>query len=95
MAADQFTQIASGLFRDGRLSTGRRGSSGTSVRTTSGWQVTLAGLVRVGPDGRDAVRAGLKSFRSTATWSVSACAAPTAPSARASTASPTTPPSWT
>ncbi|MBK6013521.1 hypothetical protein JHN45_20515, partial [Streptomyces sp. MBT53] len=59
MAADGFTQIANGLFRDGRLSYKSKGIFGYVSTHRDGWQVTLAELVSTGPDGRDAVRAGL------------------------------------
>ncbi|MGC0407744.1 hypothetical protein RKD31_000987 [Streptomyces sp. SAI-163] len=62
MAADQFTQIANGLFRDGRLSCRAKGIFGYVSTHRSGWRVTVAGLVRLGPDGRDAVRAGLREL---------------------------------
>ncbi|WP_399936603.1 hypothetical protein ACGH52_00295 [Streptomyces sp. BBFR25] len=62
MAADQFTQIANGLFRDGRLSYRAKGIFGYVSTHRSGWRVTLADLVRLGPDGRDAVRAGLREL---------------------------------
>ncbi|MFE9769769.1 hypothetical protein ACFYPC_35495 [Streptomyces sp. NPDC005808] len=62
MAADQFTQIANGLFRDSRLSYKAKGIFGHVSTHQTGWQVTLAHLVAVGPDGREAVRAGLKEL---------------------------------
>ncbi|GAA5077016.1 hypothetical protein GCM10023336_67460 [Streptomyces similanensis] len=62
MAADQFTQIANGLFRDSRLSYKAKGIFGYVSTHRDGWQVTLAHLVAVGPDGREAVRAGLKEL---------------------------------
>ncbi|MFD5445731.1 hypothetical protein [Streptomyces tendae] len=63
MAADQFTQIGNGLCRDGRLSYRAKGIFGYVSTHRSGWQVSIAGLVRVGPDGREAVRAGLKELQ--------------------------------
>ncbi|GAA5207128.1 hypothetical protein [Streptomyces thinghirensis] len=63
MAADQFTQIANGLFRDARLSYRAKGIFGYISTHRSGWRVTLADLDRVGPDGRDVVRAGQKMIR--------------------------------
>ncbi|MGW8745926.1 hypothetical protein [Streptomyces sp. NPDC055794] len=63
MAGDQFTQIANGLFRDGRLSYRAKGIFGYVSTHRSGWKVTIADLVRLGPDGRDAVRAGLKELQ--------------------------------
>ncbi|WP_331732593.1 hypothetical protein [Streptomyces sp. NBC_00989] len=62
MAADQFTQIANGLFRDSELSFKSKGIFGYVSTHRDGWQVTLAQLVSVGPDGRDAVRAGLREL---------------------------------
>ncbi|MGW2572675.1 hypothetical protein [Streptomyces sp. NPDC001537] len=62
MAADQFTQIANGLFRDSRLSYKAKGLFGYVSTHRDGWQVTLDHLVAVGPDGREAVRAGLKEL---------------------------------
>ncbi|MGI5144198.1 hypothetical protein [Streptomyces sp. CA-106110] len=62
MAADQFTQIANGLFRDSRLSFKAKGIFGYVSTHRDGWQVTLAHLVAVGPDGREAVRASLKEL---------------------------------
>ncbi|MET7685181.1 hypothetical protein [Streptomyces sp. NPDC005423] len=59
MAADQFTQIANGLFRDTRLSYKAKGAFGYVSTHRDGWQVTIADLVRLGPDGREAVRAAL------------------------------------
>ncbi|WP_031487315.1 hypothetical protein [Streptomyces bicolor] len=62
MAGDQFTQIANGLFRDNRLSYRAKGIFGYISTHQDGWQVTVAGLVRSGPDGRDAVRTGLQEL---------------------------------
>ncbi|MFJ3310879.1 hypothetical protein ACIPSA_49695 [Streptomyces sp. NPDC086549] len=62
MAADQFTQIANGLFRDSRISYRAKGLFGYISIHRNGWLVTIAALVALGPDGRDAVRAGLKEL---------------------------------
>ncbi|MFI9825223.1 hypothetical protein ACIHFC_32955 [Streptomyces sp. NPDC052013] len=62
MAADQFTQIANALFRDSQLSFKAKGIFGYVSTHTNGWQVTIADLVRLGPDGREAVRTGLKEL---------------------------------
>ncbi|MGW3135000.1 hypothetical protein [Streptomyces sp. NPDC001139] len=62
MADSQFTQIANGLFRDARLSYKAKGIFGYVSTHRDGWQVTLDHLVAVGPDGREAVRAGLKEL---------------------------------
>ncbi|WP_415940257.1 hypothetical protein [Streptomyces sp. 039-1] len=64
MAADQFTQVANGLFRDPRLSFRAKGLFGYISTHRTGWVVTVAALVALGPDGRDAVRAGLKELES-------------------------------
>ncbi|MGW2975665.1 hypothetical protein ACWDBO_55705 [Streptomyces mirabilis] len=62
MAADQFTQIANGLFRDSRISYRAKGVFGYISTHRNGWLVTIAALVALGPDGRDAVRAGLNEL---------------------------------
>ncbi|MFI9772599.1 hypothetical protein ACIHJG_38030 [Streptomyces sp. NPDC052415] len=62
MAVDQFTQIANGLFRDSRLSYRAKGIFGYLSTHRDGWWVTLAHLAPVAPDGRDAVRAGLREL---------------------------------
>ncbi|MFD3504964.1 hypothetical protein [Streptomyces sp. NPDC058678] len=63
MAADQFTQIANSLFRDARLSFKAKGIFGHISTHRAGWHLTVAGLVRAGPDGRDAVRGGLSELQ--------------------------------
>ncbi|KUN57238.1 hypothetical protein AQJ46_48000 [Streptomyces canus] len=65
MAADQFTQftqVANGLFRDSQLSFKAKGIFGYVSTHANGWQVTIADLVRLGPDGREAVRTGLQEL---------------------------------
>jgi len=62
MAGDQFTQVANGLFRDSRLTYKAKGIFGFISTHRDGWRVTVAGLVRSGPDGRDAVRTGLQEL---------------------------------
>ncbi|MEU0047290.1 hypothetical protein [Streptomyces werraensis] len=62
MAADQFTQIANGLFRDGRLSFKAKGIFGYVSTHRDGWQVTVSELVRRGREGIDAVTTGLKEL---------------------------------
>jgi hypothetical protein len=59
MAGDRFTQVANALFRDQRMSFKAKGLFGLISTHQDGWQVTIADLVRAGPDGRDAVRTGL------------------------------------
>ncbi|MFD4953459.1 hypothetical protein [Streptomyces sp. NPDC058451] len=63
MAADQFTQIANGLFRDPKISFKAKGIFGFISTHRAGWHVTVADLVRAGPDGRDAVRGGLSELQ--------------------------------
>ncbi|WP_424858512.1 hypothetical protein [Streptomyces sp. SAI-170] len=62
MAANQFTQVANALFRDSQLSFKAKGIFGFVSTHRTGWQVTIADLVRVGPDGREAVRTGLREL---------------------------------
>ncbi|MFE1988322.1 hypothetical protein [Streptomyces mirabilis] len=62
MAGDQFTQVANGLFRDSRISYRAKGIFGYISTHRNGWLVTIAALVALGPDGRDAVRAGLNEL---------------------------------
>ncbi|MBE8477454.1 helix-turn-helix domain-containing protein [Streptomyces justiciae] len=62
MATDHFTQIANALFRDHRLSFKAKGLFGYIASHQNGWEISVAGLVRCGPDGRDAVRTGLKEL---------------------------------
>ncbi|MEU5894469.1 hypothetical protein ABZ835_48065 [Streptomyces sp. NPDC047461] len=50
MAADQFTQIANGLFRDERLSSKAKGLFGSISTHRTGWQVTVSDLTRCGRD---------------------------------------------
>ncbi|MFE0553733.1 hypothetical protein ACFW3A_30405 [Streptomyces pilosus] len=64
MAADQFTQIANGLFRDGRLSFKAKGIFGYISTHRDGWRMTLADLARRGRDGAAAVTSGLKELES-------------------------------
>ena len=62
MAGDSFTQIANALFRDAQLSFKAKGLFGYVSTHRNGWQVTIADLVRLGPDGREAVRTALKEL---------------------------------
>lgn len=62
MAADAFTQVANALFRDSQLSFKAKGLFGYVSTHRNGWHVTISDLVRLGPDGREAVRAGLKEL---------------------------------
>ncbi|MFI8194369.1 hypothetical protein ACIF8T_37545, partial [Streptomyces sp. NPDC085946] len=62
MAADQFTQIANGLFRDGRLSFKAKGLFGLISTHRDGWHLTVTDLARRGRDGEAAVKSGLKEL---------------------------------
>ncbi|MFF7358312.1 hypothetical protein ACFZA1_37650 [Streptomyces filipinensis] len=62
VAADQFTQIANALLRDSGLSFKAKGLFGYVSTHRNGWQVTVTDLVRLGPDGREAVRTGLQEL---------------------------------
>jgi hypothetical protein len=62
MTADQFTQVAHALFRDSQLSFKAKGIFGYISTHANGWQVTIADLVRLGPDGRETVRTGLRGL---------------------------------
>ncbi|MDT0392335.1 hypothetical protein [Streptomyces dubilierae] len=62
MSTDQFTQVANALFRDRRLSFKAKGIFGYISTHRNGWQVTVADLARLGPDGREAVRTGLQEL---------------------------------
>ncbi|AWW35339.1 hypothetical protein DN051_40500 [Streptomyces cadmiisoli] len=62
MAADRFTQIANGLFRDPRLSFKAQGLFGLISTHRDGWRISVADLARRGRDGEAAVRSGLKEL---------------------------------
>ncbi|WP_455357114.1 hypothetical protein [Streptomyces sp. SYSU K217416] len=62
MAADQFTQIANGLFRDRRLSFKAQGLFGLISTHRDGWRMTVTDLTRRGRDGEAAVKSGLKEL---------------------------------
>lgn len=62
MAADQFTQIANGLFRDHRLSFKAKGLFGLISTHRNGWRMTVTDLARRGRDGEAAVKSGLKEL---------------------------------
>jgi hypothetical protein len=58
MTVDRFTQVANALSRDSRLSFKAKGIFRCVSTRRTGWPVTIADLVRVGPDGREAGRTG-------------------------------------
>lgn len=62
MAADQFTQVANGLFRDSRLSFKAKGLFGLLSTHRDGWRMTVADIARRGRDGEAAVKSGLKEL---------------------------------
>ncbi|MFF0206366.1 hypothetical protein [Streptomyces althioticus] len=59
MAADRFTQISNALFRDPRLSYKAKGVFGLISTHRDGFGMSVEGIVRMGKDGRDAVRTAL------------------------------------
>ncbi|MFI1294237.1 hypothetical protein ACH4VM_38645 [Streptomyces sp. NPDC020792] len=63
MAADQFTQIANGLFRDSRLSFKAQGLFGLISTHRDGWRMSVTDLARRGRDGEAAVKSGLKELQ--------------------------------
>lgn len=62
MAADRFTQIANGLFRDPRLSFKAKGIFGLISTHRDGWRMGLTDLARHSRDGEAAVKSGLKEL---------------------------------
>ncbi|HET6856137.1 MAG TPA: hypothetical protein VFH94_03450 [Streptomyces sp.] len=62
MAGDRFTQIANGLFRDGRMSFRAKGLFGLISTHRDGWHLTVAELARRGREGEGAVTAGLREL---------------------------------
>ncbi|MGW5250433.1 hypothetical protein ACWEQN_43115 [Streptomyces sp. NPDC004129] len=62
MAADEFTQIANGLFRDSRLSFKAKGLFGLISTHRDGWRMTVTDLARRGWDGEAAVKSGLREL---------------------------------
>ncbi|MET8572688.1 hypothetical protein [Streptomyces sp. NPDC004783] len=62
MAGDRFTQIANGLFRDGRLSFKAKGLFGLLSTRREGWRMTVTDLARSGREGEAAVKSGLKEL---------------------------------
>ncbi|MFB7577079.1 hypothetical protein [Streptomyces sp. NPDC056165] len=62
MAADQFTQIANGLFRDSRLSFKAQGLFGLISTHRDGWRMSVTDLARRSRDGEGAVKSGLKEL---------------------------------
>lgn len=57
--ASHFTVVTNALIRDERLSWKARGLLIFVLSMPDNWRTTSAHLARVGPDGRDSVRAGL------------------------------------
>lgn len=59
---DQYTQIPNLWLRDARLSRRARGLLAEVMSHRVGWRVTVAGLQRTGPEGRDAIRATIQEL---------------------------------
>ena len=59
---DQYTQIPNVWLRDTRLSRRARGLLAEVMSHRVGWRVTVAGLQRTGPEGRDAIRATIQEL---------------------------------
>lgn len=59
---DQFTQIANGPFRDGRLSFKTKGLFGLLPTHREGWRMSVTDLARCGREGESAAKSGLKEL---------------------------------
>jgi hypothetical protein len=62
MAADNFTQISNGLFRDPRLSAKAKGIFGFISTHRSGWGLTPESIAAAMKDGVAAIKAGLREL---------------------------------
>jgi hypothetical protein len=62
MAADRFTQIRNGLFRDPKISFRAKGIFGIISTHRDGRRVSVAELARLDPEGKDAVTVALKEL---------------------------------
>lgn len=62
MAADNFTQISNGLFRDPRLSAKAKGIFGFISTHRSGWGLTPESIAAAMRDGVSAIKAGLQEL---------------------------------
>ena len=59
----QFTQIPNAWMRDGRLSRKARGVLAEIMTHRVGWHVSVNGLQKSGPEGRDAIKAALTELK--------------------------------
>lgn len=57
-----FTALPNGSLRDGRLTFKARGLLAYLLSMPDGWQTNSERLAKVGPDGRDAIRAALREL---------------------------------
>lgn len=62
MAADNFTQISNGLFRDPRLSAKAKGIFGFISTHRNGWGLTPESIAAAMKDGVSAIKAGLREL---------------------------------
>lgn len=62
MAADNFTQISNGLFRDPRLSAKAKGIFGFISTHRAGWGLTPESIAAAMKDGVSAIKAGLREL---------------------------------
>lgn len=59
---DSYTQIPNSWMRDTRLSRKARGLLAELMTHREGWEVTIDGLSDAGPEGKDAIRSGIKEL---------------------------------
>lgn len=62
MAADHFTQISNGLFRDPRLSAKAKGIFGLISTHREGWGITVESIKAAMTDGASAIKTGLREL---------------------------------
>lgn len=60
---DHYTQIPNGWMRDQRLSRRARGVLAEIMTHRVGWHVSVTGLAKSGPEGRDAIRKSLDELK--------------------------------
>lgn len=60
---DHFTQIPNGWMRDVRLTRRARGVLAEIMTHRVGWHVSVTGLAKTGPEGRDAIRKALDELK--------------------------------
>lgn len=60
---DHYTQIPNGWMRDQRLSRRARGVLAEIMTHRVGWHVSVTGLAKAGPEGRDAIRKALDELK--------------------------------